>query len=134
MTGKRNGNSDGNGTGRRPRRERGQAALEYLGFIPLLLLVGLCAIQLGIAAYTVNQAGTAARVAARTAGQDDPAAGSPERAGASAISGWLSGGLSWSASSGGDDVTYTAHIDIPSVLPGLSKLGTATRSSTMPRD
>ncbi|MFJ1899309.1 MULTISPECIES: TadE/TadG family type IV pilus assembly protein [unclassified Streptomyces] len=121
------------GTGRGPRRERGQAAIEYLGFIPLLLLVGLCAIQLGIAAYTVNQAGTAARVAARTAGQDDPA-GSPEQAGASAISGWLADGLSWGSSSGADEVTYTARVDIPSVIPGLDSLGQATRSSTMPRD
>ncbi|ROQ66417.1 TadE-like protein [Streptomyces sp. 840.1] len=122
------------GNGRRPRRERGQVAIEYLGFIPLLLLVGLCAIQLGIAAYTVNQAGTAARVAARTAGQDEPEAGSPEQAGSNAISGWLADGLSWSSSGGGNDVTYTADVDIPSVIPGLSSLGTATRSSTMPRD
>ncbi|MGN5633447.1 TadE/TadG family type IV pilus assembly protein [Streptomyces sp. AC154] len=121
------------GIRRGSRRERGQVAIEYLGFIPLLLLVGLCAIQLGIAAYTVNQAGTAARVAARTAGQDDPTAGSPEQAGASAISGWLADGLSWSSSGGTDDVTYTADVDIPTVIPGLS-WGTATRSSTMPRD
>ncbi|MEV0918089.1 TadE/TadG family type IV pilus assembly protein [Streptomyces sp. NPDC049967] len=121
-----------NGNRRGSRRERGQVAIEYLGFIPLLLLVGLCAIQLGIAAYTVNQAGTAARVAARTAGQDDPA-GSPEQAGASAISGWLADGLSWGSSSGTDEVTYTAHVEIPSIVPGLD-LGQATRSSTMPRD
>ncbi len=122
------------GNRRGSRRERGQVAIEYLGFIPLLLLVGLCAIQLGIAAYTVNQAGTAARVAARTAGQDSPAAGSPEQAGASAISGWLADGLSWDTSSGTEDVTYTAHVEIPSVIPGLDLLGKATRSSTMPRD
>lgn len=114
------------------RRERGQVAIEYLGFIPLLLLVGLCAIQLGIAAYTVNQAGTAARAAARTAGQDHRVIG-PETAGEHAISSWLADDVDWGSSSGDGTVTYTAHVTIPTVIPGLS-WGRATRSSTMPRE
>ncbi|WP_241200113.1 pilus assembly protein [Streptomyces sp. NBC_01260] len=114
------------------RRDRGQVAIEYMGFIPLLLLVGLCAIQLGVAAYTANQAGTAARVAARTASHDRPELW-PEQAGERAISSWLSDGLTWKTSGGDDEVTYTARVEIPSVIPGLS-WGKATRSSTMPRD
>ncbi len=48
----------------RDRDDRGQVALEYIGFIAILLLVGLAAIQLGVAAYAANQAGTGARAAA----------------------------------------------------------------------
>lgn len=56
----------------RRRTDRGQVAIEYMGFIPLLLIVGLFAIQLGVAAYTVSQAGTGARAAARMASFDRP--------------------------------------------------------------
>ncbi|WP_237527191.1 TadE/TadG family type IV pilus assembly protein, partial [Streptomyces sp. SID2119] len=50
--------------GRGGGRDRGQVALEYLGFLPLLLLVAMGALQLGLAAYAANQAGTAARAGA----------------------------------------------------------------------
>lgn len=46
-------------------RDRGQVALEYIGFLPFLLLVGLGGIQLGWTAYVTQQAETAARTAAR---------------------------------------------------------------------
>lgn len=122
---------------RTTRRERGQVAIEYLGFIPLLLLVGLFAIQLGVAAYTVNQAGTAARVAARTASQDHPER-TPENAGRSAISGMFAGSddSQFQRSRGFREVTYTARLRIPSIVPGLDDgwLGWAERESTMPRE
>ncbi|MEE1804234.1 MULTISPECIES: TadE/TadG family type IV pilus assembly protein [unclassified Streptomyces] len=124
------------GTTRRRRRESGQVAIEYLGFIPLLLLVALLAIQLGVAAYTANQAGTAARAAARTASQDalDQEL-LPETAGRRAISEWLSDDLDLAHSSGTRDITYTATIEVPSVVPGMEGLwGAAKRSSTMPLD
>ncbi|MFE3597897.1 TadE/TadG family type IV pilus assembly protein [Streptomyces sp. NPDC059096] len=123
-------------TTHRRRRDAGQVALEYLGFIPLLLIVALLAIQLGIAAYTANQAGTAARVAARTASQDElDRELDPEPAGRAAISGWLSDDLSFVHSSGARDTTYTAEIEIPSVVPGMEgRWGAAKRSSTMPLD
>ncbi|MFD0023886.1 TadE/TadG family type IV pilus assembly protein [Streptomyces sp. NPDC058382] len=119
----------------RTRRERGQVAIEYLGFIPLLLIVGLFAIQLGVAAYTVNQAGTAARVAARTASHDRPER-TPREAGKAAISDWLADDTELRPSWGYDEVTYKARIKIPSIVPGLDDgwLGSAERSSTMPRD
>ncbi|MEV7399295.1 TadE/TadG family type IV pilus assembly protein [Streptomyces sp. NPDC091267] len=119
----------------RTRRERGQVAIEYMGFIPLLLLVGLFAVQLGVAAYTVNQAGTAARVAARTASHDRPER-TPEDAGRASISDWLNAPqdsdfrMGW----GYDEVTYTARLRIPSLVPGIDDWGWAERSSTMPRD
>lgn len=78
----------------RDRDDRGQVALEYIGFVAILLLVGLAAIQLGVAAYAVNQAGTGARAAARAASLDEPRAGEarldPVAAGTAAVSGWLS--------------------------------------------
>ncbi|MGW7421338.1 hypothetical protein ACWGJB_14895, partial [Streptomyces sp. NPDC054813] len=43
---------------RRNLRDRGQVAVEYLGFIPVLLIVGLAGIQLGAVAYAAEQAGT----------------------------------------------------------------------------
>jgi Flp pilus assembly protein TadG len=51
-------------------RDRGQVALEYLGFIPVLLIVGLAGVQLGAVAYAAEQAGTAARAGARAASLD----------------------------------------------------------------
>ncbi|MDV9173230.1 pilus assembly protein, partial [Streptomyces sp. W16] len=48
----------------RKARDRGQVAIEYLGFIPILILVTLAAVQLGLIAYAAEQAGTAARAGA----------------------------------------------------------------------
>lgn len=114
------------------RRDRGQVAIEYLGFIPLLLLVGLCAIQLGIAAYAANQAGTAARAAARTASHERPEI-APRLAGKQAMSDWLADGADVHQSYGTETVTSTATVDIPSIIPGVS-FSPATRTSTMPRE
>ncbi|WP_327369556.1 TadE/TadG family type IV pilus assembly protein [Streptomyces sp. NBC_01217] len=116
-----------------PRRDRGQVAIEYLGFIPLLLLVGLLAIQAGLAVYAANQAGTGARAAARmasmsTSGRCD------EQAGKAAMSDWTAdradikdSGFSF------DEVTCTTRVEVPDILPGVNIWGTAERSSTMPR-
>ncbi|MFE3825033.1 TadE/TadG family type IV pilus assembly protein [Streptomyces sp. NPDC059092] len=119
----------------RIRRQSGQVAIEYLGFIPLLLLVALLAIQLGVAAYTANQAGTAARVAARMASKDRADRElPPATAGRSAISDWLSDDVEFDRIPSGDEVTYTAKIKIPTVVPGIDDWGVVERSSTMPRD
>ncbi|MCX5341227.1 pilus assembly protein [Streptomyces sp. R-74717] len=117
-----------------PRRDRGQVAIEYMGFIPLLLLVGLLTIQLGVAAYAVNQAGTGARAAARTASQD-VSHGDPVRAGREAMSDWLGSyrNSRFSRDAGSGEVTYTTRVKIPSVVPGIDDWGWARRSSTMPR-
>ncbi|ARF77350.1 TadE/TadG family type IV pilus assembly protein [Kitasatospora albolonga] len=107
-------------------------ALEYLGFLPLLLLVALLAIQLGLAAYAANQAGTAARAGARTAASHD-AQGDPGSTARSAVSGWLAdGGFSY-RQSGYRDITATVAIKVPSLVPGIGPW-TATRSATMPRE
>ncbi len=110
------------------RRDRGQAAIEYLGFLPVLLIVAMAAVQLGLIAYTAQQAGTAARAGARSA----PGPGRPGR---------LHGRRQLLAGrrhllrhiGGGDEVTVTARVDIPSIVPGWD-FGSAGRSATMPVD
>ncbi|AZS73875.1 pilus assembly protein [Streptomyces sp. Je 1-4] len=115
-------------------RDRGQVSIEFLGFLPILLVVGLAVVQLGLAAYTVQQAGTGARAAARTASMDeaDREAG-PQAAGLSAMSGWVADGATISVGGGGDEVSATARVPIPSIIPGVDNFGTASRTATMPR-
>jgi hypothetical protein len=115
-----------------PRRDRGQVAIEYLGFLPLLLLVGLLAIQAGLAAYAANQAGTGARAAARMASMSS--GGCDEEAGKDAMSGWTAERAEIDDRlSSFDEVTCTARVDVPDILPGVHIWSTAERSSTMPR-
>ncbi|WP_236246556.1 TadE/TadG family type IV pilus assembly protein [Streptomyces sp. CC210A] len=118
---------------RRRRGDRGQAALEYVGVLPLLLLVGVLVIQLGIAVFAVQQAGTAARAAARMASHDEPDR-SYGQAGQDAMSSWLADGARFDAQAGHDAVTVTATVPIPSLIPGLLDGMEARRSATMPID
>nr|WP_274389137.1 TadE/TadG family type IV pilus assembly protein [Streptomyces taklimakanensis] len=104
--------------------------MEFVGFLPLLLLVGLAAIQLGLVAYAAQQAGTGARAAARAESIEDGDVGG-ERAGRAAVSDWLDTEIGISASD--DEVTATVTVDIPSIVPGIDGFGTVRRSSTMPR-
>ncbi|MFD4034133.1 TadE/TadG family type IV pilus assembly protein [Streptomyces sp. NPDC058637] len=120
------------GTSATPRRDRGQVAIEYLGFIPLLLLVGLLAIQAGLAAYAANQAGTGARAAARSGSMSS--GGCDGQAGRAAMSDWTAERARFTdGSSSLDAVTCTARVKVPDILPGVNLWGTAERSSTMPR-
>lgn len=114
-------------------RDRGQVSLEFLGFLPLLLVVGLAVVQLGLAAFAVQQAGTGARAAARTASMDQadhPA--DPQAAGRAAMSDWIKAGITVGGE-GGDSVRATVRVTIPSIIPGVDDFGTARRSATMPR-
>ncbi|MBC9728359.1 TadE/TadG family type IV pilus assembly protein [Streptomyces sp. TRM68367] len=110
-------------------RDRGQVAIEYLGFIPVLVLVAMAAVQLGLVAYVAQQAGTAARAGARSASLDGPYAQDCR----SAVSGWLADGTGCSSAQLGDEVEVTARIDIPSVVPGWD-FGQAEKTATMPLD
>jgi hypothetical protein len=113
-------------------RDRGQVAMEYLGFLPLLLLVALAAIQLGLAAYAANQAGTAARAGARTAASVD-ARGSGQGNARDAVSDWVEDGGFRYRQSGGQDITVTVGVKVPSIVPGLNDWW-AERSTTMPNE
>ncbi|MER5735913.1 MULTISPECIES: TadE/TadG family type IV pilus assembly protein [unclassified Streptomyces] len=111
-------------------RDRGQVALEYLGFLPILLLVGLAGLQLGLASYAAQQAGTAARAAARAASSDAEDAPAPGAAARAAVSGWLTVG-------GGDpvegdgQVTVTVTVEVPRVVP-FWNFDPVRRTATMP--
>ncbi|MFH8349228.1 TadE family protein [Streptomyces sp. NPDC018045] len=119
---------------RRPRGRRddhGQVSIEFLGFLPVLLIVALAAIQLGLAAYAVQQAGTGARAAARTATLDEAdRKASPEAAGKAAMSDWIGAEATVNAPEGGGEVRATVTVEIPSVIPGAGPWH-ATRSATM---
>jgi uncharacterized protein (UPF0333 family) len=109
------------------RRDRGQVALEYLGFIPILVLVAMAGVQIGLIAYTAQQAGTAARAGARAASIEESA----QEGCANAISDWLS--VACSAAQSGDAVTVTATVQIPSIVPGWN-FDPAQKTATMPLD
>ncbi|MER6913666.1 TadE/TadG family type IV pilus assembly protein [Streptomyces sp. NPDC000594] len=119
--------------GVRGERERGQAAIEYAGVLTLLLIVALAALQLGVVAYTAQQAGTAARAAARAAALPDADAGQAQEAGLASMSGWLRDGASVGVPGCGEQVTATVSVEVPALIP-LFDFGTAERSVTMPCD
>ncbi|MEZ3182437.1 pilus assembly protein [Streptomyces pimonensis] len=113
---------------RRP-RDRGQVAIEYLGFLPVLLVVAMAAVQLGLVAYTAQQAGTAARAGARSASLDRAAG----PACTAAVSDWLAGRTDCGVAEDGDEVTVTATIGIPSIVPGWD-FDPVRKTATMPVD
>ncbi|MCX4805430.1 pilus assembly protein [Streptomyces sp. NBC_01214] len=113
---------------RRIRSDRGQVALEYIGFVPILLFVALCGIQLGWVAYVHEQADTAARTAARVEAQHQ---GRGKAAGYAAIREGLPATVS--VDTGADAVTATVTIRINSIIPGL-KPEPAKATAVMPND
>lgn len=123
----RDGASDGDRAGA---RDGGQVALEYIGFLPILLLVGLCGIQLGWAAYVVQQAETAARTAARVEARE-PGAGAA--AGRESIRPSLAAGADVALVKSDDAVTVTVTLTIDSVVPGVDSR-TVRRTAVMPND
>ncbi|MEV0980781.1 TadE/TadG family type IV pilus assembly protein [Streptomyces sp. NPDC049915] len=108
-------------------RDRGQVAIEYLGFLPVLLLVALAGIQLGLVAYAAQQAGTAARAGARSASLDDDY----QQACRDAVSDALAGGTTCDKADLGEAVQVTASVHIPNLVWDF---GNATRTATMPLD
>ncbi|MEU2251490.1 TadE/TadG family type IV pilus assembly protein [Streptomyces sp. NPDC019224] len=113
-------------------RQRGQAVIEYVGVLTLLLVVALAVVQLGLAVYAAQQAGTAARAAARVASTEDQ----QHRAGAVAkqsMSSWLADGATVTSETGGEAVTVHVRVSIPSLLPMFS-FGSVEKSATMPSD
>ncbi|MFF3767764.1 TadE/TadG family type IV pilus assembly protein [Streptomyces sp. NPDC001922] len=119
----------------RPRpRDRGQASVEFLGFLPVLLVVVLAAVQLGLAGYVAAQARTGARAAARTATRAEPAA-DPVAAGHASMSDWVARRAEIGVSpDGADAVSATVRVPVPSVIPGITLFGPAEKTATMPRD
>ncbi|MFD3514162.1 TadE family protein [Streptomyces sp. NPDC058657] len=111
--------------------DKGVAALEFAGFLPLLLLVAMAAIQLGIIGYAASQASSGARAAARVESQE-ATEGQCEAAGLAAMSGWVAGRTQIDCT-GGDIVKATATLSVPAVIPAFT-VTTITRSASMPSD
>ncbi|MGW0968995.1 TadE/TadG family type IV pilus assembly protein [Streptomyces sp. NPDC002516] len=107
--------------------DRGVSILEFVGFLPILLLVGLAAVQLGLIGYGVNQAGSAARAAARVASQG----GDGGAAGRAAVSGWLDPRVT--PDKGAETTTATVRVHVPGVIPLFGGYD-VTRHATMPTD
>ncbi|MFF7883223.1 TadE/TadG family type IV pilus assembly protein [Streptomyces sp. NPDC007896] len=112
---------------RRLRDDRGVSMLEFAGFLPILLVIGMAAIQLGLIGYGINQAGTGARAAARVASQG----GDGGAAGQAAVSGWLKPNVK--PNEGADLTTATVTVSVPGVIPFFGPYP-VTRHATMPTD
>ncbi|WP_411105685.1 TadE/TadG family type IV pilus assembly protein [Streptomyces sp. cmx-4-9] len=112
----------------RTRSDRGQVAIEYIGFVPILLFVALCGIQLGWVAYVHEQADTAARTAARVEARKGSGG---KAAGEAAVKASL--GATVDVSKNADAVTAVATIRINSIVPGLG-LDDAVATAVMPND
>jgi hypothetical protein len=104
--------------------------VEYLGFIPILITVAMAAVQLGLIAYTAQQAGTAARTAARSASLDNPGW---QQDGRDAVSDWVADGTEFQRADTFGEVAVTAVVDIPSIVPGWD-FDPARKTATMPSD
>ncbi|MET7602440.1 TadE/TadG family type IV pilus assembly protein [Streptomyces avermitilis] len=103
--------------------------LEFAGFLPILLVVGMAAIQLGLIGYGISQAGSAARAAARVASQQD---GDGTAAGIASVSSWLDPNVD--PAKGADTTTATVTVHVPSVIPFFGAGWDVTRRATMPTD
>jgi hypothetical protein len=114
---------------RRARDDRGVSMLEFAGFLPVLLLVGLAAIQLGLVGYAANQAGSGARAAARVASQGEAG----EAAGYAAMSDWLDANVS-APEGGGDTTTATVTVQVPLLIPFVGEGWQVEKKATMPND
>ncbi|MFI9205374.1 TadE/TadG family type IV pilus assembly protein [Streptomyces sp. NPDC053048] len=128
------GKGRGGGADHPPRpADDGSASVEFLGFLPLLLLVALGAVHLGLAAFAAQQAGTGARAAARTATLDEPQA-APAVAGSAAMTDWVAARAAVDApacaAGGTAEVTATVTVDVPAIIPGTGFA--VTRHATMP--
>ncbi|MDI3390421.1 TadE/TadG family type IV pilus assembly protein [Streptomyces sp. B-S-A8] len=116
------------GRGRARYDDRGSVLLEFTGFLPTLLLVGLAVVQLGLVGYSFQQAGSGARAAAR-AESLEPGAG--QGAADAAMSAWYEPQV---AVGGTALVRAEVTVDIPTLVPFVDLGWTATRTVTMPAD
>ena len=117
---------DGGQGARRAWRERGAAALEFVGVLPIVLLMGALAFQMGLVGWAMVSTGHAARDAARAKvlGHD------PQVAARGALPGILRSEPELSSQVRSDSVEYTVVVEVPSLI-GIP-LGTVKRSAEMP--
>ncbi|MET9493374.1 TadE/TadG family type IV pilus assembly protein [Streptomyces sp. NPDC006552] len=102
--------------------------LEFAGFLPFLLVIGMAAIQLGLVGYGANQAGSAARAAARA---ESLTPGTAAAAATASTSAWLQPSL---GGCGGDaTITCTVTVHVDAIIP-LFDGWDLHRTATMPND
>lgn len=109
---------------RRVRSERGSAAIELLGMLPLLLLAALAAWQLLMVAFVMTTAENAARVASRAASLGRPG----EASARASVRGWLHEDVSAAV----DGTRVVVSIRVPLVFPGLPSPVVVSRSAELP--
>lgn len=110
------------------RGDRGASILEFVGFLPILLFIGLACIQLGLIGYGINQAGTGARAAARATSLG----GDGETAGIASVSDWLNPQVD-APPGAGETTTATVTVTVPAIIPVFDSWP-VTREVTMPND
>jgi Flp pilus assembly protein TadG len=97
---------------RAPHRQRGQASIETVVLLPVLVALTFAAWQAALAGWALVSAESAARAAARAA-----LAGSPPRPAAlAALPGSMRSGATIDSAGG----TVTVRVRIPAVLPGFA--------------
>jgi hypothetical protein len=104
------------------RAEHGQASVELLGALPVVLLVGFVVLQLLAIGYAKSLAGSAAEAAAlAVAGGGDPKAAARE-----AIPGWSRTGMRVAVSGGRVAVTLRAPSPLHALARGIALRADAT--------
>ncbi|RXW32008.1 TadE/TadG family type IV pilus assembly protein [Propioniciclava flava] len=111
---------------RSSKRERGTAALEFVGAFPCLLLAGMIALQFGLVGWATVSTNDAAKAAARAASLGR----NPTTAAKEALPGSLAP-LSVTGSKLSGGYSYTVEVKVPSVLPMID-FGSIRRTVDMP--
>ncbi|GLY13874.1 hypothetical protein LWF15_02275 [Kineosporia rhizophila] len=112
------------------RGDRGQASIELLGSVPYLALGLFAALQLTVAATTVQAASSAARAAARTVSQGD---GDPQASAQRSVPDWLEAGMSVTLN-GGESPSVTVTLQMPIIVPGLDSGPEVARTAWFERE
>ena len=112
-----------------PRRDqRGLAAIEFIGALPVVMICALFAWQLLLGAFSA----TAAQDAARTGSRVESMGGNGAVAARGAVSSWLQDDVTATTDPGSTRVHVT--IRVPIVLPGVSSGAfTVSRAAELPR-
>ncbi len=92
------------------RDQEGQAAVELVVAVPIVLIIVLAVAQLAIAGFALWTAGDAARTGARA----ELVGGDPEEAARSVLPGWLEHGAEIEVADG-----VTVSVRAPALLPGI---------------
>ena len=105
--------------------ERGQASVELIGMLPILVLAALLVWQLLLVGYAVTSAENAARAASRVEGRGGNGAKAAERV----IGGPLRKGMTTVIDGGKAEV----RVRVPLIVPGLTRHDvTVSRDADLP--